>query len=375
MLSPPFCPNPNCPFHVHPPSQPWWHRIGSYATRCFGAVPRFRCLSCRRSFSTQTFSTDYFAKRRIDYRRLESLLASSMSIRSLSRAFGCSCGSVLNRIDRLARQALAAHAGLRPQARRHEDVCIDGFVSFDRSQYFPNNITISITAGSRFVLGFTHASLRRSGSMRPAQRLRRDTLYRGLSFEPRSLERSFTELLDELERDRPPRPGMPLVIITDEKREYGRSFIAHRLFRSQDADRRVAHRTVNSTLPRTFGNPLFPSNYLDREIRKDLAAHHRESTCFGRSVANGLSRLACYIGWHNYAKRFLIRAPAGEDQSHAEEAGILPGKIQAARRKLFRERSFLSRTDLDETERRIWKKAFPTPGAMHPSHLPAFALA
>jgi transposase-like protein len=142
MTSPPFCPNPNCAFHAHPPEQRWWQRIGTHYTRCFGAIPRFRCLACHRSFSTQTFSTNYFAKRKIDLRRLEGLLASSMSIRSLARVLDCSCGCVLNRIDRLARQALATHAELRPQACRYEDICIDGFVSFDRSQYFPNNITI-----------------------------------------------------------------------------------------------------------------------------------------------------------------------------------------------------------------------------------------
>jgi hypothetical protein len=298
-----------------------------------------------------------------------------MSIRALARAFSCSCGCVLNRIDRLARQALAAHAELRPQAYRCEDVCIDGFVGFDRSQYFPNNITISITVDSRFILAFTHATLRRSGKMRPEQKLRRDALYRGLAFEPRSLERSFSELMDELERDRPPRRGKPLVIITDEKREYERAFVAHRLFRGQDGERRVAHRTINSRLPRTFRNPLFPSNYLDREIRKDLAAHRRESTCFGRSVANGLSRMACYVAWHNYAKRFLIRAPVGEDRTHAEEAGIPPAVVECMRQRLFLERAFLSRISLDRTERRIWAKAFPTPGRFGTAYLPAYASA
>jgi hypothetical protein len=375
MTSPPFCPYKACLCHAHPPKARWWRRFGFHPTHCFGDVPRFQCLSCGRTFSTQTFSTDYYAKRKIDYRRLEELLSSSMSVRSLARSFGCSCGSILNRSDRLARQAIAAHAELRPHAGRYEDVCIDGFVGFDRSQYFPNNITLSITADSRYVLSFTHATLRRSGTMHPAQKQRRDQLYRGLEFERRALERSFAQLLDELERDRPPRLHKPLVIITDEKLEYERAFVAHRLFRFQDEERRVARRRVNSKLPRTSYNPLFPSNYLDREIRKDQATHRRESTCFGRNVANGLSRLACYLGWHNYKKRFLIKAPVEDTRTHGEEAGVPTRAIELVRETLFTCRAFLSLIKLDEVEERIWKKAFPTPGYARAANLQAFALA
>jgi len=374
MTSPPFCPNPNCSLHTRSAAGRWWQCIGYHTTRCFGEVRRFRCRSCRRSFSSQTFSTDYYAKKRIDYRELEDLLASSMSVRSLARKFGCSCGSVLNRIDRLSRQAIAAHSQLRPLASRHEDVCIDGFVSFDRSQYFPNNITISISTDSRFVLSFTHATLRRSGSMRPEQKKRRDQLYRGIHFERRPLERSFSELLDELERDRGPRLHKPLVIITDEKIEYWLALRRHRLYRDQTEESRTALRRVNSHLPRTIHNPLFPSNYLDREIRKDQAAHHRESTCFTRNVANGLSRMSCYLGWHNYAKRFLVKAPIASCWTHAEEAGIPSAAQSQSRRRLFRDRAFLSMLEIDATQERIWKKLFPTPGLRQSGRIPAFAL-
>jgi transposase-like protein len=373
MTHPPFCPYPECQNHEHPPRKRWWRRAGFHATKCFGDVPRFQCRSCFRTFSTQTFSTDYYAKKQIDYRVLERQLASSMSVRSLARSFDCSCGSILNRVDRLSRQAIAAHARLRALATNYEDVCIDGLVSFDRSQYFPNNITLSITAESRYVLSFTHATLRRSGTMRPGQKKRRDSLYQGLEFEARALERSFGELLDELKRDRPPREHKPLVVITDEKKEYARAFAAHSLFREQDEEHRVVHRRINSRLPRTFLNPLFASNYLDREIRKDQAAHRRETTCFGRNVANGLSRTACYLDWHNYAKRYLIKAPVVEDQSHGEEAGIPRSEIERSRRRMFRKRAFLSLIKLDALEEKIWLKRFPTPGRSQIVYLPAFA--
>ena len=374
MFEPPFCPYKECKHHYHPPAGRWWRRKGHHSTACFGPVPRFRCSACHRSFSRQTFSIDFYAKRRIDYEALERHGSSGEGIRALGRNLDCSCGTVINRFDRLARQAIACHSRLRPKACRYEGIAIDGFVSFDRSQYFPNNITISITAESRFALSFSHATLRRSGTMRPGQKKRRDELYLSIEFERKAIDRSFAELLDALEQERAPVPFRPLVVVTDEKIEYRRAFSRHRLFRGQDGDHRTVHLTVNSRLPRTISNPLFPSNYLDREIRKDQAAHRRETTCFARNASNGMARLAVYLGWHNYAKRYLVNWPARLLACHGEVAGIALKLISAERGRIFTERAFLSRERLDTMEERVWRKLVPTPGKAGRDYLPAFAV-
>jgi transposase-like protein len=124
-----FCPNPDCIYHQHAPTERWFVAAGFYMTKTFGKVPRFRCSACGKYFSSQTFSLDYFAKRTLPYPKIELLLSSSMSIRSLARFFAASCATIQNRIDRLARQALALHKTLRSHANLHEAVCIDGFVS------------------------------------------------------------------------------------------------------------------------------------------------------------------------------------------------------------------------------------------------------
>lgn len=375
MVNPPFCPNPGCHHHSDPPAQRWWVGAGFHSTLCSGKVRRFRCLSCGRSFSERTFSIDYYAKKTVDYRKLEGLAGASMCVRALGRAMGLSCDSVQNRFDRLSRQSLACHTRLRSKAGNYDSVSIDGFVSFDRSQYFPNEVTIALTSRARYVLSFTHASLKRSGMMRVSQKQRRDTLYSGLSFERGAIERSFSELLNGLARDRAPSRFRPLVVITDEKPDYARALSRHALFLCQDEDHRVAHLTVNSRLPRTTKNPLFPSNYLDREIRKDQAAHRRETTCFARNASNSMARLVCYLGWHNYAKRFLVGAPRRETSTHGEMAGIDPAAIDRERAAMFHDRAFLSLEKLDAIERRIWTKAIPTPGQVKERVLPGYAYA
>ena len=376
LFTPPFCPYAACSNHQNPVGR-WWSRNGFHVTKAFGIVRRFVCTQCGKSFSVQTFSVQYYAKRRIDLVELERLSCSSMSLRALSRHLGCTCDTVQNRIDRLSRQGVALHAALRNMVDPHEYVCFDGFVSFDRSQYFPNDIGISITSGSRFVLGLTHATTRRAGAMREEQKERRDRLYQGLVFERKAIERSFTQHLDRLARERPPEPRRPLVVITDEKVEYGRAFERHALFVDQDEDHRAVHATVSSKQPRTVWNPLFASNYIDREIRKDRADQRRETTCFARDGANGMARLSVYAVYHNYAKRFLIKAHKGEDRTHAEVAGVTRAAIGKGRKAFFGIRAFLTRLNLDGMDEAIWKKAIyrPERGRVEGGRLPRFAFA
>ena len=371
-LVPPFCPRPGCEHHLAPAGPSWFEPDGHHETRAFGSVPRFRCKSCGRSFSTQTFRLDYYAKKVVDYRAFERLLASSMSGRALGRHFGLSPDSVQNRADRLSRQALAVHSALRARADPRESVVVDGFQSFDRSQFFPNNITLSVAGDSRFLLEATHASLRRSGVMTKAQKRRRATLERGARYEPSALERSFAEILDQLARDRAPARGRPLVLATDRKQEYTRAFDRHALGSlGSDLVRRVM---VSSRAARTRANPLFPVNYWDRELRKDQAAHRRETTCHCRNASNGMARFWCYASYHNYRKRFLVRAPVDDGRKHADAAGI----PRAVRRRLegpfYKARAFFSRSGLSTAGMKAWLKLFPTPGLDSLGRIPAFAL-
>ncbi|MFH2114136.1 MAG: hypothetical protein ABIJ86_06495, partial [Spirochaetota bacterium] len=45
----------------------------------------------------------------------------------------------------------------------------------------------------------------------------------------------------------------------------------------------------------------------------------------------GMMRLWCYIGWHNYHKRFRINNPASDLSTHAEHAGLLKQRMKKSR--------------------------------------------
>ncbi len=296
-----------------------------------------------------------------------------MSIRGMSRHFELSCGTILNRLDRLGRQMLGMHSLLRLSLPRTEDVCIDGLQSFDLSQYHPNNYTISITRDSRFALSSTHASLRRAGRMTKHQREIRAKIDAVHSYEKNAIERSFRELLDQLKREYRHNGRQTLIIVSDEHKAYARAFHKHQLFTQQSSRFRCVHHTINSKLPRTYANPLFASNYLDREIRKDQASHRRETTCHCRNAANGVLRMWSYLGRHNYWKKFDIKAPLCDEQSHGERAGIAKEHIAYCKRAAFEYRAFLSRLRLFPWEVDAWLKRIASPGKRTAEYVMKFA--
>ena len=369
-----FCPHARCAFHITAPdTTSWFSRFGSYHTKTFGTVQRFICHACHHTFSTQSFSPSYYLKASINLPALFSLHASSISGRALSRFFLISPSAIQNRIDRLARQAISLHCALRPFITP-SPFCIDGFVSFDRSQFFPNEITISIASPSRFVLDLSHASRKRSGSLSPSQKTIIRHRYASLHFPKGAIDRTFSEQLDVIARFHPASPSSPLVLFTDEKPSYLRLLARHPLSLPPHV---VHHIRIPASLPRTSANPLFPSNYIDRELRKDQANHRRETTCFSRNVANGLTRLICYLVHHNYWKRYLIKARPSDTRTHGTCAGIPPDEQRRGILSLFSQRAFLSREDwlFSPTLRRIWLKQDPTPGKQKPDYLPRFAWA
>ena len=371
VFVPPFCPNRFCLYHE--PSGAYSHFIswGSYPTRTFGTVPRFKCLACGKTFSRQTFSLDYYAKRLLDYEVIARRLASCESLSAIGRAHHASTDSISNRISRAARQTLAFESQLADNRHPNEDLTADGFESFCVSQYFPNNITILVGKNSQFLYAADHASLRRKGRMTKVQRKRRDIFDTVFKPPARAIESSFTEIALESLRVMQDGGRSPLVLWTDQHRAYRRALKEQPHLARLIETGKLIHRTVSSRRERTLHNPLFPVNYLDREIRKDLHEHVRETVCFGRNVNRQMERFALYLFWHNYRKAHRVR---GAPQSHAEFAGYDARRIEGGLGTIWRKRAWLSLIEVAVWMEKIWRRLYKTPLGKRRDYLPAYAL-
>lgn len=370
----PFCPNPACRYHAKaPPGRRWYRLFGSYYTKRNGRVPRYRCRACGRTFSRQTFSIDYYTKKKLCYATLLRLLSSGVSLRGLSRLFGETTNCIANRIDRLARQCIASHLHLLREIVLQEPLVADGFETFTVSQYYPENIHLLVGKDSQYLYYFNHVTIARKGRMRPEQKTRRAHLYKQYRPPRGGIRKLFAELLAELVEVWLRGPAAPLTLFTDEKKEYGHALGDKGIFVHLKAKGWLLHRRTSSKKARTTRNPLFSVNYFDREIRKDCAAHHRESLCFARNVSQSMNRLILYLFYHNYLKPYRI-VPE-QLPPHAEVAGVAKESIEGELEGLFSRRVFLSRERVHGFWRKLWEKELVTPLKRGPEYLPAFALA
>ncbi|MFW6234195.1 MAG: hypothetical protein ACOC4I_02325 [Spirochaetota bacterium] len=360
MREPQLCPNPECRLHyrLDPPSRRRWYlRDGSFISARRGRTVRFRCRECGKRFSEATFALEYYAKKRMDVRRLRKLLVSGVSVRGCARQLNCAASTVSRWVIILCRQSIAAHAALWPHHGNTEALVADGFQSFWVSQYHPNNFNLLLGSESQYVYALTSVSLKRSGRMSKAQRRRRDLLESQYRSDPKGVERSFAVLVGEAVRlwDRQRTQGLHpcCVITTDEHQSYPRAILPYRF--STD----IQHHTVSSRQARTGQNPLFAVNYIDREIRKDLAEHHRETVCFARHASHSIARMWVYLVWHNLEKPFRI-SPR-QDRSHAEVSGVPRIQIVRQRSRILSRRAFFHRSRLCESQRRDWLQLHWTP--------------
>ena len=110
LFEPPFCPNSNCRYHTGLAGWPWkragyFHRLAAPQV-----IPRFTCLWCRRSFSTQTFSTTYWLKRPDLPARIFMRAVGGMGNRQIARDVRVAPSTIDRLLSRLGRHCLLVHA-------------------------------------------------------------------------------------------------------------------------------------------------------------------------------------------------------------------------------------------------------------------------
>jgi transposase-like protein len=340
--APPFCPNPQCRFHRHDRHLWRYVRAGFFLRQATPhRIQRFRCDTCCRYFSTQTFRPDYWLKRPDLLPPLFHLLVACSGFRQIARAWRVSPQTVLRLTARLGRHCLLFHEHHRLRGVLLEPLVLDSFQSFEHSQYWPTLFHTLVGQRSHFVYGFTESECRRSGRMTAFQRRKRTLLERQLGRpDPRSIEKEVAHLFS-LVVSQP----QPLVLHSDEHQDYPRAL--QRLPFLQ-----VDHRTVSSRAARTPQNPLFPLNLLDLLIRHSSANHKRETIAFSKRRQSAIERLWVFVVWRNWMKPFSERK---RDATPAMRLGLV-GRPKAVE-ELLRERYFVTRSRLPERwQDYYWRK-------------------
>lgn len=369
---PPFCPRPECPMHYegeHP--EKWYRKDGHHETQCFGSVQRYLCKHCGHTFSDQSFSLDYYAKRLVDYEQLFRQLRSTAGIRDLARNLEISRGSVQNRLFRMARWSIAQHSLATETLQLGEDLVFDGFESYTRSKYFPHHLNILIGKQSQFFYAMDFTTLRRKGTMSASQRLYRLFLDQLCRPDPKGIEKSICRLAETIAALAIRGRRDPLYLYSDDHPAYPRGLYRNRSLSSLMAEGKVVHLHSKSTKEPGKGNAMFAVNYMDRQLRKDIVNYVRQTVNVAKNVNCLLERLCIYRMHHNFCKPYRENSPKS-GITHGSLAGCDMQWMNNLLARRFVHRPFASLLPLGAGERAMWFRRYRTPLKRGGEYLPKY---
>ncbi len=300
-------------------------------------IQRFRCLHCRRSFSSQTFSTTYWLKRPDILPQLFMKTIGGMANRQIARDLDVAPATVDRQLSRLGRHCLLFHRQMAGGSSLQGPLVIDGFETFEFSQYFPFHHNLAVEAESGFFVHFTDSELRRKGRMRADQKRRRENLEESLGRpDPKAVERGIRELLEDV------LTGVDRVKLRrDDHPAYARAI--------RGLGCKVRQQITPSTERRDADNPLFEVNLLDLLIRHSSANHRRETIAWSKRRQRSSERLAILLVWRNYVKK---RWEKGARETPAMLKGL--AKLPLRVGEILRERLFPGKVALPER----WKEYY-----------------
>ena len=279
MFEPPFCPNQACP-RFRDPAGKFYVRRGTYRAKCRREpVPRFRCKTCARWFSRQTFRADYRDHKPGVNIAVLTHLCSGVGFRQTARMVGLTRRNLVLKARKLARVGVAADRNLQVRERRRAllrggpsavRLQMDELMTYEGCRYSrPVAVANVIEPRSRFFIASEVASIRPSGRM--TERRKEQIAKDEARFGPRVDEspRACVEAFEGAARLFP--TASVVVVETDERPGYGR------YIRAAFGNRRISHRRTPGSAPRGHGTPLFPINQTEAILRDHLGRVRRES--------------------------------------------------------------------------------------------------
>ena len=327
---PPHCPNPDCRFHRRGGPRWRYKRKGWYRRLARPQrIRRFTCLHCGRNFSSQTFSTTYWQRMPQLAAEIFLLVVGGMANRQIARAMKISPTTVQRQISRLGRHCMLFHAKQMQGHRAGPIVVVDGFETFEFSQYLPFHHNVAVEADTGFFLFHTDSPLRRKGRMTAYQKNRREELETALGRpDPKAVRRGMQELFEVVTAGR-----RHITIHSDDHPAYPPALPRDRC--------RIRHLITPGREHRDTRNSLWEVNLLDLLIRHSTAAHRRETIAWVKRRQASAEKLTILQVWRNNLKRRWEKGPPITSAMLKGVADRMLTVRDVLKRRLFRTRAAL----------------------------------
>jgi len=343
---PPCCPFSECPSRSASPLPFLWQRKGHFIRLCDRRrVQRFRCLTCKASFSVQTFRFDYGLRKSSLTAPIFDSFVSKTTQRQAARNLECTRKTVCRRLLKLASHSYEFHTAVLDRVRARGGMTghfqLDELETYEHSRRLkPVTMSVLIEQKSRFVVHAQSATLPARPKLRARERARKAALEavegKRVSGSRAAVRSTFIALARIVSPDR------LVVISTDQKSSY--STVIREVFHSHA----LSHSRYPGSAERSVENPLWPINHTLMMLRDGLSRLVRR-TWAGSKKRAWLDRHAwIWIAYRNYIRGFTNRL---NHTSSAQCLGVV--------RKLFSKREFFTWRVLPATAR-------PTEGGQYP---------
>jgi hypothetical protein len=322
-------------------------------------VPRFRCPTCRKTFSRAAFSSTYFLKRPELLVPVAAGLVAGAAHRQIARTVGCAPSTVTRLAWRAGRHLqlvlLAALEAL--EGRLLEPIVLDHFETYELSKDLPFGLATAVGQRSWFVYVLDPAPHRRTGRITAAQRRRLDARpprprYGGYTASTRRVVERLLRLGS----------GGGFHLVSDDHAAYRRVLQAHP---RRQAIRHEIHRNPERGPKGSPRSPeavrrddaMFACDLLHGFARHSMAAHRRKTIAFGRRLNALVLRFYGFAVWRNFVQRRSERR--SEDVTPAMMLGLTDRRWTW--RRVFARRRFPDRQRLDAVDRRLYEQRWRTP--------------
>ena len=316
MFRPPFCPHRSCARHADPTPGFFAHH-GSYRAKCRARpVPRFRCRTCRRTFSRQTFRQDYRDHKPHLNAALFNLVASGVGIRQCSRRLGLSLRCTELKLRKISRHARRLNLNLRQDVGSYASFHFDEFETYEAQRSTrPLSVPVLLESHSRYLVWAESATIRPRGKM-TEKRLRsiaKSEIRHGVRKDRsrRSIQRTLARGADLV------RGASIVELYTDEKLTY--PGLAKRAF----GRKRLVHSRTNSQVARTTFNPLFAVNHEEARMRDLMSRLRRRSWL----VSKKRRYLDLGLQLHMAYRNLVLARFNGEEPSPAQLMGFVSRRL------------------------------------------------
>ena len=316
-FTPPRCPNRACPMFAAPTGR-FFKRNGSYEPKCRRSpVPRFRCKSCGRGFSRQTFRHDYCDHRPELNEPLFQLLTSGVGLRQVSRLLRCGVRCPQQKLAKMGLTLAQLRDNLCPRLAGGRAFVMDEEETYEAASIRPLTMPVVIDRETWFLVAEDVGSIRRlarPGTRRRAAQDTEETKRGRRADESRACtERVLRALAGKCPEGR-------VLLQTDMKSSY--ATLARRIFGA-----RLVHETTSSRRVRDKHNPLFPINVTLAMTRDNCGRLRRRSWLVTKQAERLRNHLQLFAVYRNFVRRRFNRDAAAD--TPARLLGLVPRNLEA----------------------------------------------